>query len=69
MFFGVLATGLLFPVFEEFYQSTAKGAYTIPQLTGLRDGVIVLIIVAFGMLGFRLAEVLERRAARGGLSL
>ena len=69
MFFGVLATGLLFPVFEKFYESTGKGAYTIPQLTGLRDGVIILIVVAFGMLGFRLAEMLERRAARGGLSL
>ena len=66
MWSGVLATGLVFPSLQAFYESTARGAFTLPQVCApavWRRRVIV-VIVALG--GFRAAEWIEvRMAARG----
>jgi uncharacterized membrane protein YedE/YeeE len=62
MFAGVLATGLAFAPLRAFYDSTARGALTLPQLLHVPYGVVVAGIVAIALAGFRAAEWLERRA-------
>ena len=63
MFIGVLVTGLAFAPLLSFYESTARGSLTIPQLTHVPYGVIVFAIVAIALIGFRVAELIERRAS------
>ena len=62
MFLGVLATGLAFAPLEHFYESTGRGALTLPRLMNLPYGAIVFAIVAIALIGFRVAEAIERRA-------
>lgn len=64
MFAGVLSMGLLFDKFSTFYDSTARGAYTLPQLLHVSYGIVVFGIVIVAIAGFRGAEALERRSAR-----
>jgi uncharacterized membrane protein YedE/YeeE len=61
MWSGVLATGLFFPLLAKFYDSTPRGSLTLPQLTGLPYGVVVLAIVLVALAGFRGAQWLESR--------
>ena len=63
MFAGVLVTGLAFAPLLSFYESTSRGALTLPQLTHVPYGVIVFAIVAVALAGFRIAEFIERRAS------
>lgn len=64
MFFGVFATGLGFRSISTFYDSTPRGSLTLPQLSHLPYGVIVLLVVGAAFVGFAVAEWLERRMAR-----
>jgi uncharacterized protein len=64
MFSGVLVTGLWFRALEPFYESTARGTFTLPQALHLPYGVVVLLIVIVALVGFRCATWLERRASR-----
>lgn len=64
MFAGVLSMGILFDKFSAFYDSTARGAYTLPQLLHVSYGVVVFGIVVVAIAGFHGAEALERRTAR-----
>jgi uncharacterized protein len=63
MWSGVLATGLLFPLLQSFYEETPRGALTLPQLLHLPYGVVVLLVVVAGIVGFRAAEWVEAKAA------
>lgn len=63
MFAGVLGTGLGFGPLQHFYESTARGTYTLPDALHLPYGVVVFAIVAIALAAFRGAEWLERRAA------
>ena len=63
MFAGVLSMGLMFDTFSVFYDSTARGAYTLPQLLHVSYGVVVFGIVIVAIAGFRGAEALEQRLA------
>jgi hypothetical protein len=81
MWSGVLATGLFFPSLQAFYEETPRGALTLPQVVHLPYGVVVLIVVAVALGGFRAAEWVEAKmavrarnltthdAARGGVGL
>lgn len=62
LFAGVLATGLAFPLIEDFYGSTPFGAFTLPDLFEAPYGVMVAIVVAIALLAFSLVERFERRA-------
>jgi len=62
MFAGVIGTGLLFAPLLSFYESTSRGAITLPQLFGTSYGVIVFAVVAVALVGFRTAEWVESRA-------
>jgi hypothetical protein len=63
MWSGVLATGLIFPSLQAFYEKTPRGSLTLPQVFHLSYGLVVLIIVLVAIGGFRLAERVERRQA------
>jgi uncharacterized membrane protein YedE/YeeE len=64
MFAGVLSMGILFDKFSRFYESTARGAYTLPQMFNVSYGIVVFAIVVIALAGFRGAEMLEKRAAQ-----
>jgi uncharacterized membrane protein YedE/YeeE len=63
MFAGVFGTGLFFGRLADFYASTPRGTYTLPALFGTSYGVVVFVIVAVALLGFRAADWLEARSA------
>src|SRR6185295_10306128 len=56
MFTGVLVTGLGFRSIETFYASTPRGAFTLPEVLHLPYGIVVALVVAVALLGFRGAE-------------
>jgi uncharacterized membrane protein YedE/YeeE len=62
MFAGVLVTGLAFAPLRHFYESTARGSLTLPELLRVPYGVVVCGIVAMALISFRFAERLEKRA-------
>lgn len=59
---GVLGTGFAFPQLQQFYDSTARGTWLLPDALDLSYGVVVFIIVLIAVGGFQLVERLERRA-------
>ena len=62
MFAGVLAMSVGSSGFTQFYESTARGALTLPALLHVPYGVVVAAVVAVALLGFRVAEWLEGRS-------
>jgi uncharacterized membrane protein YedE/YeeE len=62
MFSGVLITGIAFAPLRSFYESTSRGALTLPQVFHVSYGVIVFVVVAIALIGFRVAEKIERPA-------
>ena len=63
MLVGIAVFGEAFPTIAPFAESTARGAYTLPQALGVSYGTVVVGIVAVALGGFGGAEWLERRAA------
>ena len=64
MLAGVFAFGETFPAVAAFADSTARGAWTLPEALGLSYGTVVGIIVAVALGVFAGAERLERRVER-----
>jgi uncharacterized membrane protein YedE/YeeE len=62
MFSGVLVTGLAFDPLRRFYESTARGSLTLPEFLHVPSGVVVVAIVAMALIGFQVAERVEKRA-------
>ena len=62
MWSGVLATGLAFRSLSGFYESTARGSITLPQLLHVPYGVVVCGVVAMALVAFRLSGRLGERA-------
>ena len=62
LFTGVLAAGLALPLFADFYDSDARGVWTLPSLLHVSYGTAVLIVVIVALAGFVAAERLEARA-------
>jgi len=63
LFTGILASGLTIPLFIDFYDSDARGAWTLPSLLHLPYGTVVLGIAIVAIAGFIAAERIERRTA------
>ncbi|HTE39555.1 MAG TPA: YeeE/YedE thiosulfate transporter family protein [Steroidobacteraceae bacterium] len=59
---GVLLTGLAFPLIEPFYESTALGVRTLPQLLDAPYGMIVGIVTATALLTFHWIGRFETRS-------
>jgi len=64
MLAGVFVFGEAFPFIETFAESTARGAWTLPDAFGLSHGTVIGMIVAAALGAFAGAEWLERRAER-----
>lgn len=62
IFGGIVVAGLAVPMLGQFFSSTARGAFTLPEALSLPYGVVVLAVVALALSGFAVAERLERRA-------
>lgn len=58
---GLFAGVLLTPV-GGFYESTPRGAWTLPELLHAPYGVVVFAVVLLALAGFAAAERIERRA-------
>jgi hypothetical protein len=61
MLAGVWMTGLLLGTLSPIYESTARGALTLPDAFGVSYGVVVFAVVLMALVGFRAAEWIERR--------
>ena len=61
MFGGVLVTGLGFAPLRGLYETTPRGALTLPAWLGVPYGAVVLAVVALALAGFLVAERIERR--------
>lgn len=64
MFGGVSAIGLAFAPLRGFYEATARGPLTLPAWLGVPYGAVVLAVVAVALVGFRVAERIERTGGR-----
>jgi uncharacterized membrane protein YedE/YeeE len=62
MLAGVLVTGLAFAPLRHFYESTARGSLTLPELLRVPAGVVVCGVVVMALIAFQFAERLEKRA-------
>jgi uncharacterized protein len=62
LFTGVLGAGLAYAAFRGFYESGARGAFTLPQVFGASYGVVVFAIVVLALFAFAVAERMEARA-------
>ncbi len=62
MFAGVLFTGFASAPVRGFYESTPRGAWTLPELLHVPYGVVVFAVVLMALAGFAVAERIERRA-------
>lgn len=65
MFAGVLGAGFLVTALAGFYQSGARGAWTLPELLGVSPGFVLAAVVALALTGFYVAERLEARCKFG----
>jgi uncharacterized membrane protein YedE/YeeE len=61
MFAGVFAFEALLPGFQAFYESTARGTFTLDQLTGFSTGAVIFALTAIALGAFAGAEALEQR--------
>jgi hypothetical protein len=64
MLAGVFVFGEAFPTIETFANSTARGAWTLPDAFHLSYGAVVGLAVAAALGAFAGAEMLERRIER-----
>ena len=61
---GIFAYGEAWPMIQGFANSTNLGELTLPQVFGLRHGLVVFLVVVMALGAFKGAEILERRAGR-----
>ena len=59
---GMVVVGLVLHRFVTFHESSARGAWTLPELFGVSHGVVVAGVVAVALLAFAGCEWFERRA-------
>jgi uncharacterized protein len=62
MLVGVTAFAAAFPLVQRFYESTPRGAFTLPQLLGVPQGVVVAAVIGLALGAFAVAERVERGA-------
>lgn len=63
LFGGMLGCGLVLQRWGGFYESSARGAWTLPELLDLPYGVVVAGVVALASAAFVVAAHIERRFA------
>jgi len=65
MIAGILLFGEAFSLLESFYNSSSMGAFTLPQVLGLSEGLTMFLIVVSAVGGFMAAERIEARYRNG----
>lgn len=63
IFVGIFGFNEAYPLISGFYNSTAMGQLTLPQVTGLPYGMLVFAVVLMALGGFAGAEWVEKRMA------
>lgn len=58
---GMFAGVLVVPI-RGFYETTPRGAWTLPELLHVPYGVVVFAVVLIALAGFAVAERIEKRA-------
>jgi uncharacterized protein len=66
MFTGVLVTGLAFGALAGFYESTPRGAFTLPALLHLPPGFVIFAVVAVAIVAFRFIARFEAKPVLSG---
>ena len=61
MLAGVWSAGVFIGALTPIYESTARGAVTLPDALGVPYGVVVFAVVLMALAGFRVAEWIEGR--------
>src|SRR5205085_3247009 len=56
MFAGVFASGAAFEMLRPIYDATPRGTLTLPAVSHLPYGVVVLLVVGAALAGFKVAE-------------
>jgi hypothetical protein len=62
LFIGVFGAGLILDPWQSWYESTARGAWTLPELLHLPYGVVVGAITALAVAGFHGARWVETKS-------
>jgi uncharacterized protein len=62
MLVGVFVFSELFPLLRGLYDTTSRGALTVPQAIGLSHGTVVFAIVCLALAAFGIADHFERRS-------
>lgn len=60
MLFGIFVFGEVFPLIEEFYNSTPMGKVTLPEFLGVSHGTVVFLVVMMALSAFAAAEWSEK---------
>ncbi|RMH70669.1 MAG: sulfurtransferase [Gemmatimonadetes bacterium] len=58
---GVFTFGELYPLIQNFAQSTPMGKITLPQYMNMDYGIVVFIVVVIAIVGFIAASWIEKR--------
>ncbi len=61
IFFGIFIFGETYHYIYNFLYSTAAGSITLPQALGIPSGIMVFTVVMMALLGFIVAERIEKR--------
>jgi len=61
---GIFVFGEAYPAVHDLVNATALGEITLPQALDLRYGLVVFLVVAMALAGFRGAEAVEAWSAR-----
>jgi rhodanese-related sulfurtransferase len=65
-FFGIFLFGETVPLFEDFFNSSFMGRFTLMELFNTSTGVIVLGVVIMAIAAFAFAELAERKIGKMG---
>ncbi|MBP2160341.1 MULTISPECIES: YeeE/YedE thiosulfate transporter family protein [Asticcacaulis] len=60
LFAGIVAAGVAFPLYAEFYNATPLGVLTLPRLTGLPYGAAVAAITLMALAAFAIIDRFAR---------
>lgn len=66
MLFGIFVFGEVFPLIENFYNSTPMGRVLLPQFFGVSFGLIVFLVVLMAIGAFVAGEWAEKKFAKDG---
>lgn len=61
LFVGMVGVGLLLTQWSRLYDSTARGAWTLPECFGLSPGVVIFAVVVLALVAFAVCERIQRR--------